>query len=94
MRLDAATMSSVLRPYQYNTAFTSVAPPKGLIRHAQGAGALSANTADEEHMEQEKADNKELVAAAKKIDADELKRKEAFRKRKAELAAKRAAEKA
>jgi hypothetical protein len=89
MRVDAATMQSVLRPYQYNMTFTSVLPPKGLVRHAQGEGVLSANATDEASMEQEKTENKELSAAAKKIDTDELKRKEAFKKRREELRAAR-----
>jgi len=88
-RLDAATMQAVLRPYQYNMSFSSVLPPKGLVRHAQGEGVLSATAADEANMEQEKTDNKELTAAAKKIDQAELARKDAFAKRKAELIEKR-----
>ena len=91
MRLDAATMQSVLRPYQYGMSFQSVLPPKGLIRHAQGEGVLSASAADEEALEQEKADNKELGAAAKKIEQGEIARKEAFKKRKEELATQRGA---
>ena len=90
MRVDAATMQSVLRPYQYNMTLSSVLPPKGLIRHAQGEGVLSANAQDAEGMEQENKDNKELAGAAKKIDAAEVARKEAFAKRKKELAAERA----
>ena len=88
-RLDAATMQAVLRPYQYNLSFSSVLPPKGLVRHAQGQGVLSATAADEASMDQEKDDNRELGAAAKKIDQAELARKEAFAKRKAELTEKR-----
>ena len=90
MRVDAATVQSVLRPYQYNMTFSSVLPPKGLIRHAQGAGVLSANAKDEAGMEQETKDNKELSNAAKQIDKAEEMRKEAFAKRKRELAAERA----
>lgn len=90
MRADAATMTAVLRPYQYNMMFTSTAPAKGLIRHAQSEGILASTTKDEEGMEQEKADNKELGAAAKALEKEELARKEAFRKRKAELAEQRA----
>jgi hypothetical protein len=77
MRIDAATVQSVLRQYQYNMTFSSVLPPLGLIRHAQGAGILSANAKDEAGMEQETKDNKELSAAA-------------FAKRKKELANERA----
>lgn len=90
MRADAATMTAVLRPYQYNMMFTSTAPAKGLIRHAQSEGILASTTKDEEGMEQEKADNKELGAAAKALEKEEEKRKDAFRKRKIELAEKRA----
>lgn len=90
MRVDAATMQSVLRPYQYNMTLSSVLPPKGLIRHAQCEGVLSANAQDAEGMEQENKDNRELAGAAKKIDAAEVARKEAFAKRKKELAVERA----
>lgn len=89
MRVDAATVQSVLRPYQYSMSFSSVLPPKGLIRHAQGAGVLSANAQDEAGMEQETKDNKELAGAAKQIDKAEEARKAAFLKRKAELQAER-----
>ena len=90
MRIDAATVQSVLRPYQYNMSFSSVLPPLGLIRHAQGEGILSANAKDEAGMEQENNDNKELAGAAKQLDKAEEARKAAFSKRKAELAAERA----
>jgi len=90
MRVDAATVQSVLRPYQYNMSFSSVLPPKGLIRHAQGEGVLNANAQDEANLEQETKDNKELQNAAKALDKAELARKEAFAKRKAELKAERA----
>ena len=90
VRADAATMTSILRPFQYNMMFTSAAPPKGLIRHAQSEGILSSNTKDEEGMEQEKADNKELGTAAKALEKEEEKRKDAFRKRRVELAQQRA----
>ena len=90
VRADAATMTSALRPYQYNMMFTSAAPPKGLIRHAQSEGVLSSTTKDEEGMEAEKADNKELSTAAKALEKEEEKRKEAFRKRREELQAQRA----
>jgi hypothetical protein len=92
MRVDAATMMSVLRPFHAHMNFTSFLPPKGLVRHAQAAGVLSATAADEEAEETEKAENKELSQAQKKIDAEELKRKEAFKTRKAELKAKREAD--
>ncbi len=92
MRVDAATMMSVLRPFHYNTIFSSFLPPKGLVRHAQASGVLSATAADEEAVETEKAENKELSQAQKKIDAEELKRKEAFKARKAELKAQRETE--
>ena len=90
MRVDAATVQSVLRPYQYNMSFSSVLPPKGLIRHAQGEGVLSANAQDEAGMEQETKDNKELAGAAKQIDKAEEARKAAFKKRREELLAERA----
>lgn len=89
-RVDAATVQSVLRPYQYNMSFSSVLPPKGLIRHAQGEGVLSANAQDEAGMDQENKDNKELAGAAKQLDKAEEARKAAFRKRKEELAVERA----
>lgn len=79
MRIDAATMQAVLRPYQYNMTFTAVLPPKGLVRYAQGEGVLSANAFDEAAVDQEKIDNRELIAAAKKIESDDAKRKEAYK---------------
>ncbi len=78
-RVDAATMMSVLRPYQYNMSFSSVLPPKGLVRHAQNEGVLQARAHDEAAVEQEKADNRELAAAAKRMDKAEEERKAAFR---------------
>jgi hypothetical protein len=89
-RVDAATMQSVLRPYQYLMTFSSVLPPKGLIRHAQESGVISASVADSEGIDQEKSDNRELVAAAKKIDKAEEERKAAFQERKKKLAEDRA----
>jgi hypothetical protein len=86
-KIDAATVQSVLRPYQFGMTFSSVVPPKGLIRHAQKEGVLTANLADEESAEKESAENKELVAAAKKISDDEAARKKAFAERKAAKAA-------
>jgi hypothetical protein len=86
-KIDAATIQSVLRPYQFGMTFSSVVPPKGLIRHAQKEGVLTANLADEESAEKESAENKELVAAAKKISDDEAARKKAFAERKAAKAA-------
>lgn len=83
--VNADTMQSVLRPYQYNMAFSAVLPPKGLIRFAQTNSVLGASAADEENLEQEKEDNKELSAAQRKIDAATLARKDAFRKRREEL---------
>lgn len=91
MRIDAATMMAVLRPFHYLIEFSSFLPAKGLVRHAQSSGVLSATTADEEASEQEKLDNRELSNVAKKMDKDEMNRKEAFKKRKQELAEKRAA---
>lgn len=85
-RVDAATMNSVLRAYQHNTMFTSVAPPKGVVRHAQNEGKLKSTTADEENADADKTENKELQAQAKKLDAAEAARKEAFAARKKELA--------
>lgn len=86
-KIDAATVQAVLRPYQFGMTFSSVVPPKGLIRHAQKEGVLTANLADEESAEKESAENKELVAAAKKISDDEAARKKAFAERKAAKAA-------
>lgn len=85
MRVDAATMMAVLRPFHYLLEFSSFLPAKGLVRHAQSAGVLTATTADEEVAEQEKIDNRELSSAAKKMDKDALDRKEAFKKRKMQL---------
>jgi len=91
MRIDAATMYSVIRPYQYGMTFSGALPPKGLIRHAQNEGKLSSTTADEAAIDTEKTENNELVASQKKIDKAEETRKTAFMKRKAELAAARIA---
>lgn len=90
MRVDASTMAAVLRPFHFNIQFSSFLPPRGLVRHAQAAGVLSASAADNETVEQEKAENKELSTAAKKIESDEIKRKEAFQKRKGDLRLERA----
>lgn len=89
--INADTMQSVLRPFQYNMSFSSVLPPKGLIRYAQSNSVLGASAADEENLEQEKEENRELSAAQRKIDAAEAARKEAFRKRREELKKARAA---
>ena len=86
MRIDAATMQSVLRPFQAGMVFTSATVPKGLLRDAQLNGILAANLADEEGMAKEKAENRELASQAKKIENDEVARKQAFRARKVELA--------
>jgi len=91
MRIDAATMYAVIRPYQYGMTFSGALPPKGLIRHAQNEGKLSSTTADEAAMDAEKTENNELVASQKKIDKAEEARKAAFIKRRSELAAARIA---
>ena len=83
--INADTMQSVLRPYQYNMTFSSVLPPKGLIRHAQINSVLGASAADEENLEREKEENAELISAQRKIDKAEAARKEAFRQRREEL---------
>lgn len=83
--VDAATMQSVLRAYQYNMTFTAVLPPKGMLRHAQTNGVLGASAADLENAEQEKQDNVELASAARKIEKAEVARKEAFRKHREDL---------
>ena len=83
-------VSAVWVPLVSAVVLSSVLPPKGLIRHAQGEGVLSANAQDEAGMEQENKDNKELSSAAKQLDKAEEARKAAFAKRKAELAAERA----
>ena len=87
MRIDAATMYSVIRPYQYGMTFSGAMPPKGLIRHAQNEGKLSSTTADEAAVDAEKNENNELVASQKKLDKVEAERKAAFLKRRAELRA-------
>lgn len=86
-RVDAATMQSVLRPYQYGMAFSAVLPPKGLVRHAQGEGVLSASVGDEAVAESEKTENRELAATAKRLDKAEEERKEAFKARREALMA-------
>ena len=89
MRVDAATMLAVLPPYHYLLEFTSLIPAKGLVRHAQASGILDATTADADVADDEKAENRELSAVAKKMDKDELERKEAFKQRRADLKAER-----
>lgn len=89
--INADTMQSVLRPYQYNMTFSSVLPPKGLIRHAQTKAVLGASAADLENADQEKEDNAELASAARKIEKAEAARKIAFHKRREELKAAREA---
>ena len=89
MRIDAATMYSIIRPYQYGMTFSGATPPKGLIRHAQNEGKLSSTTADEEAADAEKAENSELVAEAKKMHNAEDARKKAFAARKMKLAEER-----
>lgn len=90
MRIDAATMYSVLRPYQHQMTFTSALPPKGLIRHAQNEGKLSSTMADAEAADAEAAENKDLIVSQGKLDKAEMARKTAFAMRKKELAAERA----
>ena len=90
-RVDAATMQSVLRPYQYGMTFSAVLPPKGLVRHAQGEGVLSASATDEAGMEMEKSENRELVATAKRVDKAEDDRKAAFKARREALLAQKPA---
>lgn len=85
MRVDAATMLAVLRPYHYSLEFTSLAPAKGLVRHAQASGVLEATTADADVADEEKIENRELSAAAKRMDKDEADRKEAFKLRRDQL---------
>ena len=58
--INAATMASVLRPYQSKTLFDTVAPPPGVIKHAQTVGALSVNEQDEELQEARQADAKAM----------------------------------
>lgn len=90
-RVDAATMQSVLRPYQYGMTFSAVLPPKGLVRHAQGEGVLSASVGDEAVAESEKTENRELAATAKRLDKAEEERKEAFKARREALTAQKTA---
>lgn len=90
--VTADTMQSVLRSYQYNMAFSSVLPPKGLIRHAQANAVLSASAADAENADKEKEENRELSAAQRKIDASTAARKAAYKARRNELAKQREAQ--
>jgi hypothetical protein len=84
MRVDAATTYTVLRPFAHGMTFTAVLPPRGLIRHAQGQGRLGSIQADADGEESEKAENRELAAAARKIEkAAAEKKAERAKKRKA-----------
>ena len=87
MRIDAATMYAVIRPYQVGMSFTGALPPKGLIRHAQNEGKLSASAADEEAVDTDKLENTELLATQRKMDKEENDRKKAYADRRAEAAA-------
>ena len=85
IRVDAATMHSVLRKYANGMTFTSITPPKGLIRHAQAEGKLGAFDEDAQEMSAEKEENKHLENAAAVLAEKEEARIAAFRERKKQL---------
>jgi hypothetical protein len=91
--VDASTMVSVLRPYVAALEFTGTLP-KGVIRYAQSLSLLGVNAEDEQLVEAEKAENKELSSTVRKMDSAEKARKAAFSARKLELQKRRDAAKA
>ena len=72
--------------------FSSVLPPKGLIRHAQAGDVLGKSARDEEDMQTELSENKELESMAKKMDKEEEERKALFRQMREQMKKKREAE--
>lgn len=65
--INAATMASVLRPYQAKTLFDTAAPPPGIIKHAQTVGALSVHEKDKEMQEAKQEDAKIMQKEVNKI---------------------------
>jgi hypothetical protein len=64
--VNASTMCSVLREYADRMLFTAVAPPLGLVRHAQDEGAIPSVEGDKE----KKAAERKETLKAKKIHED------------------------
>lgn len=93
MSVDADIVHSILRKYAHNMAFSAILPPKGLIRHAQAQGTLPSLAKDGEARKEEDAENKELAAAAKKLEKHENERKARVAKSKADAKKKRELEK-
>jgi hypothetical protein len=75
MRIEADTIHAIIRKYAHGMTFSAILPPKGLLRHAQDAGVLSSLTQDVEAKQVDDAENKALLAAAKKLEKKEVDRK-------------------
>tara|TARA_Y100000768_G_C23980661_1_gene685576 strand:- start:2183 stop:3031 length:849 start_codon:yes stop_codon:yes gene_type:complete len=80
MAVDADIVHSIIRKYAHNMAFSAILPPKGLIRYAQAQGSIPSLAKDSEAQKEETSENKELVAAAKKLEKQENDRKASKRK--------------
>ena len=89
--LDAATVTSVVRPYAANMSFTAVLPPRGLIKFAQREGILSSTQADVEAADQDAAENKELTKMSRAMAKKQADEKAARKTRLEELKAARVA---
>ena len=92
MRIDAATVYSILRPYAQNFDFTFASVPTGLLRDAQSKGILSATSEDADAADAEKEENKQSHALLKKLAAVEAEEKEARREKREAAKAEKAAE--
>ena len=95
VRVNAQHMFSAIRKYSAAMKYTAVLPPKGLIKHAldQGVKDMKSVPADmsKEAAAAEKKENMNLGEVQKKMEDAEKARKNAFRLRKEELMAAKAA---
>ena len=74
--ITPVAMASVLRPYAAKTLFDTVAPPPGVVRHAQEVGALSVLERDAEEKETLEADAEEMQAWADQYEKERVALKE------------------
>ncbi len=92
MRVTAAAMHQVLRPFAAQMRFTAVLPPKGLVREAQNAGILEADEEDAKQNEAEAADIETLQGLlAEKLPVEKAEKKKKPKPAKKTKAAKKAA---
>ena len=92
MRVTAAAMHQVLRPFAAQMRFTAVLPPKGLVREAQNAGILEADEEDAQQNEAETADIETLQGLlAEKLPVEKAEKKKPKPAKKAKAAKKAAA---